>query len=96
MLAVKRLFTAQIPTQSFFTDDFGLPLTMDPNFEDLSCEMIFGQRAPPVEQDAVYGQPCFLSQCSVAKQRDSSIACPKIDTERSRVPARANALNASG
>jgi hypothetical protein len=29
--------------QTFFTEEFGLPLTMKPNFEDLSCEMIFGQ-----------------------------------------------------
>lgn len=33
----------QIPTQDFFNKDIGLPLTMNPNFEDLSCEMIFGQ-----------------------------------------------------
>ncbi|WIA41218.1 hypothetical protein OEZ86_004833 [Tetradesmus obliquus] len=33
----------KVPTQSFFTNDFGMPLTMNPNFEDLSCEMVFGQ-----------------------------------------------------
>ena len=33
----------KMPTQTFFTDDFGLPLTMTPNFEDLSCDMVFGQ-----------------------------------------------------
>lgn len=49
----------QMPTQSFFTDDFGLPLTMKPNFEDLSCEMIFGQLPPPIEKDEAYLQPCF-------------------------------------
>nr|QSV51892.1 DWARF27-like protein [Vector pRS425_DbD27] len=31
------------PTQDFFMNDMGMPLTMKPNFEDLSCEMIFGQ-----------------------------------------------------
>ncbi len=46
----------QRPTETFFGEKFGLPLTMNPNFEDLSCEMIFGQVPPPIEQDAVYNQ----------------------------------------
>ena len=33
----------QRPTEEFFGETFGLPLTMNPNFEDLSCEMVFGQ-----------------------------------------------------
>lgn len=37
---------AQIPTQDFFTNDIGLPVTMKPNFEDLSCEMVFGAVRP--------------------------------------------------
>jgi hypothetical protein len=72
----------QIPTQDFFTDQFGLPLTMNPNFEDLSCEMIFGVRPPPIEQDTVYNQPCFAHQCHIADT--SALPCPKIDTERKR------------
>ena len=43
----------KLPTQKFFTETFGLPLTMNPNFEDLSCEMVFGQYPPPVEEDKV-------------------------------------------
>jgi hypothetical protein len=70
----------QIPTQEFFTNDFGLPLTMNPNFEDLSCKMIFGQAPPPMTEDAVYNQPCFAGQCSMAE--DVSKPCPKVDTER--------------
>ena len=27
------------PVQTFFTEQLGMPLTMSPNFEDLSCEM---------------------------------------------------------
>lgn len=27
------------PTQAFFTEQLGMPLTMTPNFEDLSCEV---------------------------------------------------------
>lgn len=34
--AAARRAPMQVPTQNFFTNDFGLPLTMKPNFEDLS------------------------------------------------------------
>lgn len=41
----------------------GMPLYMEPNFEDLSCKMIFGQQPPRFEDDPVNGQPCF-KQCA--------------------------------
>lgn len=69
----------KIPTQKFFTDTFGLPLTMNPNFETLECDMIFGQAPPPIEEDPVYDQPCF-SVCNIGST--SKQVCPKIDTER--------------
>ena len=67
------------PTEAFFADAFGLPLTMVPNFEDLSCEMQFGVPAPAIEADSVYDQPCFSGQCSMAAPAGP---CPKIDTDR--------------
>jgi hypothetical protein len=33
----------KLPTQAFFTEDFGIPVTLTPNFEDYSCDMVFGQ-----------------------------------------------------
>lgn len=81
----------QIPTQNFFTDDFGLPLTMKPDFETLSCDMIFGQAPPPLDQDPVYGQSC-LSQCSMAM---TAAACPKTDTERQQQPRQGAAAQAA-
>lgn len=71
----------QVPTQNFFTDDFGLPLTMKPDFQTLSCDMIFGQAPPPIEQDEAYSQSC-LSQCTLAK---GIVPCPKTDTQRERL-----------
>ena len=29
------------PTQAFFTEQLGMPLSMEPNFEDLSCKVLF-------------------------------------------------------
>ena len=77
----------KIPTQRFFTDTFGLPLTMEPDFNDLSCQMTFGKPPPPVELDEVYNQPC-LSVCNLASSAAASgngsgaLPCPKTDTER--------------
>ncbi|XP_031262730.1 beta-carotene isomerase D27, chloroplastic-like [Pistacia vera] len=66
----------KIPTQDFFTNEFGLPLTMIPNFEDMSCEMVYGQAPPPIEEDPVFTQPCFAEICSVANP--SSPVCHKL------------------
>ncbi|WP_404784538.1 DUF4033 domain-containing protein [Altericista sp. CCNU0014] len=65
----------KLPTQSFFTQEFGIPLTMTPNFEDLSCEMAFGQLPPPLETEAAYHQPCLIGQCVTAA---AVPACPKV------------------
>ncbi|RAL50950.1 hypothetical protein DM860_005306 [Cuscuta australis] len=66
----------KLPTQDFFTKEFGLPLTMNPNFEDMSCEMVFGQEPPPFEQDPVAKQPCLAGICSMANP--SSDVCHKL------------------
>lgn len=66
----------KLPTQTFFTQDFGIPLTMTPNFEDYSCDMVFGQAPPPLETEAAYAQPCLINDCSMATTQ--APACPKV------------------
>lgn len=66
----------KLPTQQFFTRDFGIPLTMIPNFEDLSCEMIFGQFPPPLETEAAYTQSCLANSCALAKRETNF--CPQV------------------
>ncbi|MGK7891221.1 MAG: DUF4033 domain-containing protein [Leptolyngbyaceae cyanobacterium] len=67
----------KVPTQEFFTNEFGIPVTMNPNFDDLSCEMIFGQHATPVEDDDnIQQQPCFVDDCAIASPKAPS--CPKV------------------
>ncbi|MEO0538467.1 MAG: DUF4033 domain-containing protein [Cyanobacteria bacterium P01_A01_bin.123] len=66
----------KLPTQNFFTQDFGIPLTMTPNFEDYSCEMVFGQTPPPLETEAIYHQPCLIDDCTTATA--TAVPCPKV------------------
>ncbi|KAJ1276065.1 hypothetical protein BS78_05G185400 [Paspalum vaginatum] len=55
----------KIPCQKFIQDSLGTAVYMSPNFEDMSCEMIFGQQPP--EDDPALKQPCFQTKC-IAKQ----------------------------
>ncbi|BAQ66849.1 DUF4033 domain-containing protein [Geminocystis sp. NIES-3709] len=66
----------KLPTQKFFTESFGIPLTMTPNFEDFSCEMIFGKYPPHLETEEASNQPCLKTHCPTASY--SSQPCPKI------------------
>ncbi|ELS33194.1 MULTISPECIES: DUF4033 domain-containing protein [Pseudanabaena] len=66
----------KVPTQVFFTEKFGIPLTMTPNFEDLSCKMIFGQMPTDPELDEAFTQSCLKHQCPTASLAAS--ACPKL------------------
>ncbi|PWA79409.1 hypothetical protein CTI12_AA113770 [Artemisia annua] len=44
----------KIPSQEFVKDSFGVPFTMVPNFDDMSCEMIFGQEPPALKDDPLF------------------------------------------
>lgn len=56
----------KLPTQTFFTEKFAIPLTMIPDFEDFSCQMVFGQVPPAPEVDEALTQPC-LAECSTGQ-----------------------------
>ena len=66
----------KLPTQEFFAQEFGFPLRMTPNFEDLSCEMNFGQVALPLETESAYHQPCLATHCDLATPKP--IPCPQV------------------
>ncbi|AFY60747.1 DUF4033 domain-containing protein [Synechococcus sp. PCC 6312] len=63
----------KLPTQKFFTEQFGIPLTMTPDFQDLSCAMVFGQMPLPFTEEEAAQQPCLHSD---PKQAPSP--CPKL------------------
>ncbi|MGD1900928.1 MAG: DUF4033 domain-containing protein [Geitlerinemataceae cyanobacterium] len=67
----------KVPTQEFFTKEFGIPVTMTPNFEDYSCKMVFGQVATPVEEDeSLQEQSCLVGRCAIAVP--SAETCPRM------------------
>jgi hypothetical protein len=66
----------KIPTQDFFRQSFGIPVRMTPNFDDFSCEMVFGQAPKPLEEDEAYNQPCLQDECPTA--RPQANYCPQL------------------
>ena len=67
----------KLPTQTFFTEKFGIPLTMIPNFEDLSCQMVFGQVPPPAASDEAMEQSC-LRTCPTSQPSSHNGPCHKL------------------
>ncbi|KAM7521646.1 hypothetical protein LguiA_011548 [Lonicera macranthoides] len=61
----------KMPSQAFIKDSLGVPVNMVPNFDDMSCEMIFGQEPPLPTDDPAFKQPCY--KLCKAKQRHSDI-----------------------
>ncbi|KAL2643583.1 hypothetical protein R1flu_011170 [Riccia fluitans] len=62
--------TCKIPTQSFIKDYMAIPLAMEPNFDDFSCQFKFGVAAPPRDEDPGLHTPC-LSICPTAVARSA-------------------------
>jgi len=58
--------SCKFPTQDFFREDMGLPVTLEPNYEDFSCQFVFGKAAPAPEDDEACNTPCF-NQCTFKK-----------------------------
>ena len=40
-----------------------IPYSACVDFEDMSCEMIYGQKPLPLEEDTSLQQPCYASMC---------------------------------
>lgn len=38
-------------------------MNLSADFEDMSCEMVYGQVPPPFEEDPVAKQPCLADIC---------------------------------
>ncbi|KAI8574491.1 hypothetical protein RHMOL_Rhmol01G0358200 [Rhododendron molle] len=64
----------KMPSQKFMKDALGVPVDMVPNFDDMSCEMVFGQEPPATAEDPAFKQPCY-KLCKVNKRHSSN--CPR-------------------
>ncbi|KAH7578239.1 hypothetical protein JRO89_XS01G0358100 [Xanthoceras sorbifolium] len=60
--------TCKLPTQTFFKDYLGVPLLMEPNFSDYSCQFKFGVLPPLPEDDTALKEPC-LEICPTSRRR---------------------------
>nr|XP_043638541.1 beta-carotene isomerase D27, chloroplastic-like [Erigeron canadensis] len=61
----------KMSTQEFFMKNFRTPVNMVPNFDDMSCEIIFGQDPPAQEDDPAFKQPCY-KLCNVKQKHSAS------------------------
>jgi len=63
----------KVPTQRFFAEQWGVPLTMSPNFETGECSLVFGQEPLPIEEDPTIPAGC-LTRCPASVLMESSSA----------------------
>lgn len=52
----------KVPTERFFDEQWGVPLTMEPNFETGACQLRFGVAPVKIEEDATIPPGC-LGRC---------------------------------
>jgi len=52
----------KVPTQRFFQEQWGVPLTMTPNFETGACQLTFGLEPTPIDDDPTIPPGC-LTRC---------------------------------
>ncbi|KAJ1385531.1 hypothetical protein SESBI_41596 [Sesbania bispinosa] len=76
----------KMPSQSFIKESLGMPVNMVPNFDDMSCEMIFGEDPPASSDDPALKQPCY-KLCEQGRNKTrvvSSTFCmsPKLRTRK--------------
>ncbi|PKI63624.1 hypothetical protein CRG98_016007 [Punica granatum] len=48
-----------VPSQTFIKDSLGMPVDMVPNFDDMSCEMVFGKEPLKLKDDPAFKKPCY-------------------------------------
>jgi len=90
--------SCKVPTQAFFAQEMGLPLTMTPNYEDYSCQFSFGKTPPPQAEDPAFAAPCF-SQCPSKREGKGSafaqLQAMAADTSSGALSAGVNGVAAS-
>ncbi|GKY92754.1 hypothetical protein MPSEU_000245400 [Mayamaea pseudoterrestris] len=57
--------SCKIPTQAFFAQEMGLPLTMEPNYETFECQFSFGKVPNEADELEAKNVPCLM-RCPTA------------------------------
>lgn len=65
------------PCQSFFTDQLGMPLTMEPNFEDYSCKVLDLKQCCSRRRCAGDAGPCAAARVPYASSLLGGRALPR-------------------
>lgn len=68
--------SCKVPTQEFFEKDMGMSVSMEPNYDDFSCQFVFGKKPLPQSEDEVFTTPCFEMCPSKRHERQQ----PQCDT----------------
>lgn len=76
--------SCKIPTQKFFAEDMGLPLTMTPDYETGECQFSFGLSPSAQEEFEAKNTPC-LGRCpSIGSMRTWHDGGPKLEGNGAR------------
>lgn len=78
--------TCKVPSQTWLGADFGMPVHVEPNYEDFSCRWHFGVQPPPLHEDEAVMSPCFTKCPSKSKGSRDALSL----RERMRAEALAN------
>jgi hypothetical protein len=57
--------SCKIPTQNFFLQDMGIPLTMTPDYDTFECQFSFGVSPDAMGEEEVKNTPCLM-RCPTA------------------------------
>ncbi|CAM9910068.1 unnamed protein product [Discosporangium mesarthrocarpum] len=67
----------KLPTEAFFQDTLGLPMSMDPDFDTYECRLSFGLRPRDLEQDEAFPRGCLTGCSCKAMGAEVSSTCAK-------------------
>ncbi|KAK4382709.1 Beta-carotene isomerase D27, chloroplastic [Sesamum angolense] len=77
----------KMPSQAFIKDSLGVPINMVPNFEDMSCEMIFGEEPPEQSSDPAFTHPATNNaRARPRPPKDNTRPAPTYKTQTKTVP----------
>jgi len=72
------LHECKLPTQQFFQEELGLPLSVSPNFVTQECQWSFGEIPLPLDEDEKFPKGCLVgceSRKAVAASGSTADVC---------------------